>query len=307
MNRRSVIVYLASAFIIVVILLSGYFFMHKPDRVQRAPIKTDKRFFVFNGFKHQTEKNGVVNWEIRARTMKKYIDKPTVTLEGIEGEYRPKADAVVFFKAANGEMDMDKKVGVVKDVEILYKGDYRLKSHTMDLDFMNSTASKRGPVDLTGKKFTLMGVGLQADTKEQIITIQKDVSGTIERAKGGKFKFSADRFTYLMKDTTYVFEGNVVVKGDDMNMICDKVNVRSQGDDVQQIDAVGHVKILAKGTIAKSERAVYYVKDEKVVLRESPKIIRDNGVEMEGETVVYSLSTGKFSVDKPRVRLQGKT
>ena len=76
----------------------------------------------------------------------------------------------------------------------------------------------------------MVGIGLNADTAEQVITVEKDVSGTIQEEKG-KYKFSADKFVYLLKDGTYIFEGNVVVRGEKMDMFCDKVRVLSNQDD----------------------------------------------------------------------------
>ena len=97
------------------------------------------------------------------------------------------------------------------------------------------------------------------------------MSGTIQEDKG-KYKFSADKFTYVLKDATYILEGRVVVKGEKMDILCDKIYVSSKDDEPEKADATGKVRILSKGTIAKSERAVYYFKDEKAVLTEEPTV-----------------------------------
>ncbi len=302
MDRRTVTVYITSAFIIAIILLSGYFFIKKPERAASTAPEEAKKVVVFKDVKYSGEKKGVVDWEIRAKLVRKFIDRTMVELEGIEGEYKPNPNTTVFFKGVKGQMDTDKETGTVQDVEVFYKGDYHMKSSTMDFDFKKSTASTQAPVDLKGKKFELLGVGLHADTKEQVITVEKDVKGTVKDEKGN-CKFSSDRFIYMLKDNTYVFEGRVVVKSDRMDMVSDKVYVYSDGDDIDRIDARGRVSILSKGTIAKSERAVYYFKDEKVVLKEEPKITRDK-VEMRGETITYNLATDKFWVEKPKMRLE---
>lgn len=148
----------------------------------------------------------------------------------------------------------------------------------------------------------MMGVGLNADTKEQVITVERDVSGTIQEEKG-RYKFSADRFTYLLKDSTYVFEGKVVVKGEKMDILCDKISVISENDEPTKADAVGHVRILSKGTIAKSERAVYYFKEGKAVLTEEPAIVKET-MKMEGLTITYDLNNDKFFVEKPKMRIR---
>ena len=302
MNRRRAAVYAASAFIIVMVLVSAYFLVIKPQRAKSQGTAEGQKVLLFRDVKYTGEKKGAVNWEERAKLVRKYIDKPEVEMEGIEGESRPKPDTVVSFKGSKGRMDTAKETGSVQDVEVYYKGEYVIKSSHMDFDFGNSLVSTTDPVDLQGKKFTMIGVGLKADTKEQVINVERDVSGTIQEEKG-KYKFSADKFTYLLKDATYILEGKVVIKGEKMDILCDKVSITSKDDEPEKADAIGKVTILSKGTIAKSERAVYYFKDEKVVLNEEPTVTSGQ-TELHGETITYDLKEDRFFVEKPRMRME---
>ncbi len=302
MRRRTTVVYLASTFIAGIVLLAGYYFVNKPRSVASSHSDEGKKVILFRDVKYSGEKKGVVDWEIRAKLMRKYIDTTVVEMEGIQGEYKPKPDTVVTFTGAKGEMDTAKEVGSVQQVEVFYKGEYVIKSPSMEFDFQKSLAYTESPVELQGKKFTMVGMGLNADTAEQVITVEKDVSGTIQEEKG-KYKFAADKFVYLLKDGTYIFEGNVVVKGEQMDMFCDKVRVLSSQDAMEKIDAQSQVRIVSKGTIAKSQRAVYYFKEDRVVLTDEPEIVKDN-VEMKGEIITYNLTTDKFSVEKPKMRIE---
>ena len=76
----------------------------------------------------------------------------------------------------------------------------------------------------------MKGIGLRADTKDQVITVEKDVSGNIQEEKG-KYTFTANRFVYLLKDNTYIFEATWWSKGEKMDMYCDRVQVLSNQDD----------------------------------------------------------------------------
>ena len=172
----------------------------------------------------------------------------------------------------------------------------------MEFEFKNSKVSSSGTVDLKGKRISLLGQGLVADTKEQVIRINKDVRGTVD-TETRSFKFWSDRFTYKIKEDLYTFERNVKVVGEDMELLCDTLQVTSKDDKVDKIDARGSVRLSSKGTLAKSERAVYYLKDDKVILEDSPRIIRDK-TEMKGQQIVYNLSTGKFSVTGPKMRIE---
>lgn len=302
MHRKSV-VYICSGFVVCIIAVCVYFFARMPERTPLPPSAgEDKRVIVFKDVKYSGEKKGVIDWELRAKTARKFIDKPTVEMEEIDGIYKPKPDDSVTFKGDRGQMNTEAETGFVENVQVFYKKDYVLKTPRLDFDFKKSLVTSDSPVDLQGKRMSLMGQGLVGDTKEQVISVKSDVSGSVETGKG-KFKFSSDRFTYIIKSNTYIFDGKVVVKGQDMSMFCDKVFIRSKGDDIERIDAEGKVKLLAKGSIAKSERAVYYFKDERVILKESPTVIKDN-VEMHGQQIVYSLTSGTFSVDRPKMRIE---
>jgi lipopolysaccharide transport protein LptA/LPS export ABC transporter protein LptC len=303
LNKRSLIVYVASGVIVLIVLLSGYFFVKKPQRATSNLPEEAKKVMIFRDVKYSGERNGLVDWEVRARLVRQFIDKgQIVEMEGIEGEYKPRSGTIVSFKGARGEMDREKQMGTVQDVEVHYKGEYVIKSSLMNFDFGKSLAYTQSPVDLKGDKITMVGVGLDANTREQRITVERDVSGALQSERQ-RIRFSADKFTYLMKDGTYILSGKVVVKGEQMDMVCDKVTILSSGDDIEKVDAVGGVRIVAKGAIAKTGHAVYYLKDDKVVLEQDPHVVRE-GAEIAGETIVYNLKTDKFSVDKPKMRIE---
>jgi LPS export ABC transporter protein LptC/lipopolysaccharide transport protein LptA len=303
MHRKSV-VYICSGFVVLIVAVCVYFFIRMPERAAPPPSSAgeNKRVIVFKDVKYSGEKKGVVDWELTAKRARKYIDKPTVEMENIEGLYKPKPDDSVTFKGDRGQMDTEAEVGFIENVQVFYKKDYVLKTLRLDFDFQKNLVTSDSPVDLQGKRMSLVGMGLVADTKEQVISVKSDVNGSVETEKG-KFRFSSDRFRYEIKSNTYIFDGAVVVKGQDMSMFSDKVFVFSKGDDLERIEAEGKVKLLAKGSIAKSEQAVYYFKDEKVILKKSPSIIKDN-VEMRGRQIVYNLTSGTFSVDRPQMRIE---
>jgi len=301
MKNRGIVVYIASGFIISSLLLALYFFLKKPEKIIFPILEEAKRVIVFKDVKYSGEKKGVTDWEIKAKIARKFIDKPVVLMEDLEGKYKPKEGAVVFFKGTKGTMNTDEKKGIIEDVDIIYN-EYRLKSRFMDFDFKKGMTSTSAPVDIKGSKLTLRGIGLAANTNEEIVRIEKDIVGFIETNKG-RYKFESDKFVYLLKENRYILEGKVIMKGEDMNLLCDKLYIFSKGNDMERVDAMGKVRLISKGTIAKSEKAVYHFKDDKIVFTESPKIFKDN-VEMGGEPIIYNPSNKKFSIDKPKMRLE---
>ncbi len=302
MNRRNLTGYIASGFAIGILLFSAYFFIKRPDRSTPHAIEQEKKVIVFRDVKYSGEKKGAIDWELRAKLARKFIDKPVVELEQIEGSYKPRPDTVVLFKGDKGELNTETEKGRVDNVEIIYKDEYTVKSRSMDFDFKNSEVSSRSAVDLKGKRLTLQGLGMVADTQKQVVHIEKDVHGTVD-TETRRFNFSSDRFSYDVKQNVYTFGGSVAVRGEDMTLFCDTIDITSTGDKVDKLDARGKVRLASKGTLAKSGRAVYYLGDDKVTLEDSPRITRDK-VDMQGQLIVYSLSTGKFSVEGPRMRIE---
>lgn len=302
MINRKLVIYIASTFIIASLLLAFYFFFKKPVKISMPVLDEEKKVIVFKDVKYSGEKKGVIDWEMTGKIARKYLDKPVMEMEVIEGKYKPHADAAVTFRGTKGTMNTDEEQGTVNDVDIVYKNNYKLKSRYMNFDFKKGITYTDAPVDIEGAKLTLKGVGMISNTDQEIVKIEKDVTGFVQTEKG-KYRFQSDRFTYTFKDNMYLLDGRVIMKGEDMDLLCDKLYLISEGNELERIDAKGKVRLISKGTIAKSEKAVYHLKDDRVVLTEKPKIIKDN-VEMEGESIVYSLSTRKFSINKPKMRME---
>lgn len=303
MKDRRIIIYAALGLVALCLLLALYFFFFKkPFKINTPFVDSQRQAIVFKDVRYSGEKRGVVDWEIKSKVARKFIDKPIVEMEDIEGMYKPKPDVAVFFKGSVGTMDTEAEKGSVENVDIIYKNSYTLKSRFMNFDFKNGITSTTAPVDIKGTRLTLMGIGLTADTGKETVRIEKDVTGYIVTEKG-KYRFESDSFTYFLKDSAYVLAGRVVMKGEEMNLLCDKLVIFSSNNEVDKVDATGKVRLISKGTIAKSEKAVYHFKEDRIVLTERPKILKNN-VEMEGESIMYSLSSGKFFINKPKTRIE---
>jgi len=302
MKDRKIILYIASGLVILSLLVAFYFFAKKPARFTPSSIDAENKMIVFKDVQYSGEKKGIIDWEIKAKIARKYIDKPVVEMEDIEGQYKPKADTAVIFHGSKGSMDTELEKGTMEDVDIIYKNDYRLRSKHMNFDFKAGTTGTSSPVDIKGSKLAIRGVGLAANTKEETVRIIQDVSGSVETAKG-RFKFQSDRFTYALKNHMYILEGKVVMKGEPMNLLCEKLYIFTKNNDLESLEAKGNVRMISKGTIAKSERAVYHFKEDKVIMSDKTKILKDN-IEMEGNSVIYSVPNKKFSIDKPKTRVE---
>jgi len=301
MGNRKIVIYIFIGCIISSLVLALYFFVRKPDKIIPPVIDEEKKVIVFKEVKYSGEKKGVVDWEIRAKVARKYIDKPLIELETLTGLYKPKEGVVVQFKGTKGSMDTDKESGSVEDVDVLYKNEYTLKSTYMDFNFKIGTTTTKAPVNITGNKLTMSGIGLTANTNQKTVKLESDVSGTMETG-GAKYDFQADTLTYYFKDDFYILQGKVIFKGEDMNLSCGKLLIYSSGQELERVEAYDKVNIISKGTIAKSEKAVYHFKEGKIVFTNSPRVLKDN-VEMKGESIEYDTGSKNISVKQPKMRL----
>lgn len=304
MKKRKIILYTSIFVIVIINLLALYFFVKKPVRISLPKTAEEKRVIILKDVKYSGERRGTIDWEIKAAVAKNYMDKPVVEIETIEGTYRPKKDVFVNFNGNKGIINTEEEKGTVEGVTIEYKKEYLLKSKYMDFDFKNGITTTEAPVDIQGEKLSLKGIGLIANTDEQIVTIKKDISGFVHTDKG-RFKFQSDSFQYLFKENQFVLNGRVVMKGENLNLLCNKITVKVKDNQIDMATAEGMVRLISKGSIAKGEKAVYYFKDDVINLTGSPKLVKDS-VEMEGNNIKYDMKKGKFFVDMPKVRIERK-
>lgn len=302
MSSRKIILYISYACVLASLVLALYFFLHKPQRPPSPVVEDSKKAIIFKDVRYTGEKRGVVDWELTAKIARKYIDQPFIELEDLKGIYKPKEDVAIEFTGTKGSMDTEKESGSVENVEVLYKGEYTLKSSTMNFDFKSGLTRTDAPVDITGKKLNMRGIGLLANTSEQTVKLLSDVAGIITTEKA-KYRFQSDTLTYYFEVTTYLLEGKVIMRGEDLNLVCDVLHIYSTNDEVERIEADGNVRVISKGTVAKSQKAVYHFKEGKIVFTQSPRVFKDN-VEMKGERVIYTTNDGKLSVERPKIRME---
>ena len=302
MSNRKIIIFVSFGFIAASLLLAFYYFISKPER-QPVPVAEDSnKAIVFKNVKYTGERRGVVDWELTAKVARKYIDKPLIELEDLKGLYKPKPDVSIEFTGTKGSMDTENESGKVDNVQVFYKGEYTLKSSYMDFDFKNGITATKDAVDIKGEKIDMRGIGLLANTNEETLRLLSEVGGIIATEKA-KYHFQSDTLLYYFQKATYVLEGKVILKGEDLNMVCDLVHIYSTDNEVDRIEADGNVRVISRGTVAKSEKAVYHFKEGRIVFTQSPRVFKDN-VEMKGERVIYTTTDGKLSVERPKIRIE---
>ena len=96
---------------------------------------------------------------------------------------------------------------------------------------------------------------------------------------------TSTRLSYDHKKRIAVFEENVVVSDAELSISADKMTVFFAAENkVSSIEAEGDVVIAQDDKKGFAHKAVYFVKEGKIVLSDGPKVVR-GGDEMSGETI----------------------
>jgi lipopolysaccharide export system protein LptA len=167
-------------------------------------------------------------------------------------------------------------------------------------------------ISFRGIFLTLFFSLLLPATGQTELSLQQDP----EKADGGPIVIKSQSLEVDNKKRIVVFSGQVDAKRDDMTIICEKLivyyldesaNKESGKTDVRidKIVATGKVKISRPdGTLAMSEKAVYYENDEKVVLTGRPVVKQGNDF-VEGSRITLYLKEKRSIVEgseKEKVR-----
>lgn len=108
------------------------------------------------------------------------------------------------------------------------------------------------------------------------------------------------------KFNIFKFYENVHLEGDDLDAVCDeleviskKTNASSTLNDVnslEKITAIGHVHIKQTNRTIDAGHAVLYPGEGKAVLTQNPKVISDQGI-IQGHIITYYKNNGKAYVE----------
>ncbi len=107
----------------------------------------------------------------------------------------------------------------------------------------------------------------------------------------------ADQLGYKVK-----FNGDVVLKKESMTLYSDSMLVFYDvpSKSIREIDALGNVVVRREGRVALSNRAIYYSKEEKIVLTGDARII-ENQNQLGGDRITLFLQDDRSIVEGGKV------
>ncbi|MHC1727860.1 MAG: lipopolysaccharide transport periplasmic protein LptA [Syntrophobacteraceae bacterium] len=120
---------------------------------------------------------------------------------------------------------------------------------------------------------------------------------------------TAERMEAKQDDRSVIFEGNVHVQQDDLTLTGnrlkvvalpgDKSNPAASTEKTQKIDYIevdGNVKVTQKDRLARADRAIFYQKDQKIVLHGHPMVMKGQD-KIEGNLITIYLQQGRSVVE----------
>ncbi len=108
---------------------------------------------------------------------------------------------------------------------------------------------------------------------------------------------TSDRVETYSKENLIIFKGNVIARQKDIVIYADSIEamVMEGGKGIEQVHAIGNVKIQQGLRVANCQRAVFHNLDRKIILTGDPKVSEgDNTVS--GEEIIFDLTQNRVEV-----------
>jgi outer membrane protein assembly factor BamD len=130
---------------------------------------------------------------------------------------------------------------------------------------------------------------------------KKEVSQDPEEAKLGDTSqpvdITSDRVETYSKENLVIFKGNVIARQKDIVIYADSIEamVTEGGKGIEQVLAIGNVKIQQGLRVANCQRAVFHNLDRKIILTGDPKVSEGDNM-VSGEEIIFDLTQNRVEV-----------
>jgi lipopolysaccharide export system protein LptA len=99
------------------------------------------------------------------------------------------------------------------------------------------------------------------------------------------------------KENLIIFKGNVIARQKDIVIYADSIEamVTEGGKGIEQVLAIGNVKIQQGLRVANCQRAVFHNLDRKIILTGDPKVSEGDNM-VSGEEIIFDLTQNRVEV-----------
>ncbi len=114
--------------------------------------------------------------------------------------------------------------------------------------------------------------------------------------KSKAISYRADQCRYLATEQKASCKGNVVVTRSDLRLTCDHFDAKFDNKGrIVHVLCRGHVHIITKDRVAKSEQAIYSANDQNLLLQGSARVAQKQS-RLAGDSIRLNLKTGDIEV-----------
>jgi lipopolysaccharide transport protein LptA len=108
---------------------------------------------------------------------------------------------------------------------------------------------------------------------------------------------TSDRVETYSKENLIIFKGNVIARQKDIVIYADSIEamVMEGGKGIEQVLAIGNVKIQQGLRVASCQRAVFHNLDRKMILTGDPKVSEGDNM-VSGEEIIFDLTQNRVEV-----------
>ncbi|MBM4276922.1 MAG: lipopolysaccharide transport periplasmic protein LptA [Deltaproteobacteria bacterium] len=114
---------------------------------------------------------------------------------------------------------------------------------------------------------------------------------------GEPIDITSDRVETFSKENLIVFRGNVMARQKDMVIYSDSLEalVFEDGKGIEKVVAGGNVKIQQGLRVANCQKAVFYNRDQRVVLTGNPKVLEGDNL-VSGDEIIFDIAKNRIEV-----------
>jgi lipopolysaccharide export system protein LptA len=133
-------------------------------------------------------------------------------------------------------------------------------------------------------------LGTSPETKEA-----KLGEPSLDRAQ--PIDITSDKVEAFWKENIIIFKGNVIARQKDIVIYADSIEavIIEDGKGIDRVTAGGNVKIQQGLRVANCQKAVFYNREQKVVLTGEPKVVEGDNI-VSGDEIIFDLEKNRVDV-----------
>jgi outer membrane protein assembly factor BamD len=115
--------------------------------------------------------------------------------------------------------------------------------------------------------------------------------------RGQPIDITSDKVEAYWKENLIIFKGNVIARQKDIVIYADSVEavIIEDGKGIDRVTAGGNVKIQQGLRVANCQKAIFYNREQKVVLTGEPKVVEGDNI-VSGDEIIFDLEKNRVDV-----------